>query len=216
VQRVGEADVIVKPRRLFIIAALGIVVCCGDGEVTMEPSDTAGVDSETEIPTEESTADTSDSDTAPVFETVGVCGVSGEAIATLDSFQGVEEHYLIGDEGLGSCLCRVRYELFGVGTPDVACDECSWSFIIEKQSPEIVTDVSGTCGSSELGLDADAIAAMDGTRIAYGYAPQDWGHSNVLMRFDEMDQTWGGIAYASWYEDTGELFYDNREGYCGY
>jgi hypothetical protein len=196
-----------KPKELqsisLFVAALWVVVCCGDGETA-------------KVPAEESTADTSDSDTEPVFENVGVCGVSGEAIATLDSFQGFEEHYLIGDEGLGSYLCRVRYELVGIGTPEVACDKCSWTFIVEKRNPEIVADVSGRCESSELGLDADAVAAMNGARIAYGYAPEDWGHSNVLMRFDEIDQTWDGIAYASWNEDTGELFYDNREGYCGY
>jgi hypothetical protein len=194
-QKINELQIV----NLFI-AALWIAVCCGDGEAALKPNDDGDLDS----------------DTAPVLETVGVCGVSGEAIATLDSFQGSEERYLIGDEGLGSHLCRVRYALFGVAPPEVACDECSWAFIVEKQSPEKVTDVSGTCESSELGLDAEAITAMDGTHIAYGYAPEAWGHANVLMRFDEVDRTWDGIAYASWNEDTGELFYDNREGYCGY
>jgi hypothetical protein len=41
--------------------------------------------------------------------------------------------------------------------------------LVEYSNPTVITDVDGVCSNSELGLDQAAIAAIDGSRAAYGF-----------------------------------------------
>lgn len=146
----------------------------------------------------------------------GVCGVRGEATVLPGAFNGFEEHYLIGEEGLGRELCRVRYSLRFVEEPEVPCDSCSWTAVVEKGNPEVLLDEEGTCARSALRLDEEAIRTQVGQRIAYGYTSEYVGHSSVLMQINEESGAWEAVTFASYDEASRALFYDHRDGYCGY
>ena len=205
---------------LLMVAGLALWAC-GDGPVALSPdapSTASDLPSDTETSTLSDGGVSRDTGTESeiTFDHLGACGVNGEATAKGGAYEGFEDHYLIGDEGMGEDLCRVRFDVALLGEPTVPCDECSFAFMLEKRNPSTITDVDGTCAKSALRLDADAIAALDGARMSYGYVPEYWGHANVLMQLDEETGEWEAVTFSTWDEETGELFYDRRDGACGY
>ncbi len=141
-------------------------------------------------------------------------GSDGSAAFT--AYEGFEERYIMTSDDDPVDVCRVRYELRAVGEPSVACAECSWDVVVERRNPTVMVDVDNACANSELALDQAGIAAGEGERVAYGYVYEYVGHSNVLMHFDEELGAWEAVTFANWSEETGEFFYDRRDGFCSY
>lgn len=149
------------------------------------------------------------------FADSGVCGVRGEGPVSESAFSGFEEFYLIGENGFGTDICVVRFDVARVGEAPGGCDECAWTHQVEYGNPQIVTDVNGVCASSELGMDSARIDEIEGSQAYYGFVFEYSGHVSVLMKYDEATSTWGPNGTASWSEETG-LRFDRRDGYCGY
>jgi hypothetical protein len=142
---------------------------------------------------------------------------------TVDSFDTTEEYFLLGDEGFGEDLCAVRFTLTRVGDAPPGCDEnagqqdeCLWTHRVEYSNPEIVTNVDGACENSELGMDSERIASIEGTQVAYGYVFEYQGHNSVLMVYDDAAQSWTAGVNAGWTEATGDFLFDRRDGICLY
>lgn len=157
------------------------------------------------------------------FTETGVCGVRSVGIVTADSFETTEEIFLLGDEGLGDDLCIVRYTVSRVGDAPPGCDEnagqqdaCLWTHLVEYSEPEVVLDENGVCENSELGMSQEAIDAIDGTQVAYGYVFEYQGHNSVLMIFDQETETWEAGVNAGWDEESGDFTFDRRDGFCSY
>ena len=157
------------------------------------------------------------------FPNLGVCGVRSQGTVTEDSFETYEEHYLLGDEGLGEEVCVVRFDVKRVGDGPGGCDEfagqqqsCLWTHLVELENPQILVDEDSACENSELAMTAAAIAEIDGEQRAYGYVFEYQGHNSVLMGYDDATETWGPLVNAGWNEDTGEFQFDRRDGFCGY
>jgi hypothetical protein len=191
-------------RSSLLVAVIFCVVCCDIDENTTdsadgahgEDSDGAGSDdSDTGIPDDGSGGD---SDTGPVTQ-----------------YEGFEERYIV-TEADWSDICRVRYEVRAVGEPSVPCEECEWDVVVEMRNPEVVIDVGGACANSDLGLDAEAMSAGDGGRVAYGYIVEYMGHPDSLMYLDESRGVWEAVTVASWNETQRTLTYDRRDGYCSF
>ena len=176
----------------------------GDASPDAGGNDTAFDESDTGQPT-----DNTD-------ENTGVCGMSIEATVTADTFEGSEEIYLIGDEGEGGDLCRVRYTVRSVSAPSVPCDICEWAYTLERTESEIIADIGDRCAGSELKLDAERIEEKTGTRVSWGYAAEATGHAHVLMEWNETENQWTAVAAAAWSESDSTLTVDRRDGYCGY
>lgn len=156
-------------------------------------------------------------DAAPVsYDRTGVCGTSGEGTVMSGDFSGFEDVYLIGDEGLGDDVCRIRFTLTTVGAPVTSCDTCEFAFVLERGAPSVVVDADGACANSALDMGAAGIEAMIGTTVSYGYVSEYVGHSNVLMLLDDATDTWQAVAFASYDDTTGAFLYDRRDGFCGY
>ena len=161
-------------------------------------------------------------DPASGFTQLGVCGVRGEStVNTADTFEGYQEFFIIGDEGFGVDVCVVRFTVSRAGDAPEGCenfagqqDECLWTHLVEFSDPEVMLDEGGVCGNSELGLDMDAIAAIDGSQEAYGYVFEFQGHNSVLLRYDAETETWAPNGNASWDADTSDFFFDRRDGFC--
>ena len=178
----------------------------GDTETV---TDSGRVDAETDSGTSDPASDTVG------YSNMGICGLEGEAAVIDDTFEGTEDRYLIGDGGDGKDLCRVRFDVEGVGTPSVSCEDCEWTHIIEYSNPQVVAEVDGLCTDSELALDDERIAAIAGSRRSVGYIRWYAGHSNVLMLLND-DSVWVPIGFSTYIPETGELFYGRDDGFCGY
>lgn len=169
-----------------------------------------------------STQDPSPSDsesagsTDKIFENTGICGESGEGSVTLDSFIVYQYSYLIGDEGDGEDICRVRFTVRNIGVPNVPCNHCEWSFTVEKSEPFVIADVADGCAESALQLSAEKKDAETISRFSIGYATEDTGHAHVLLHLNETTGIWEAVSVASWNEETGLFFYDRKDGFCGY
>lgn len=149
------------------------------------------------------------------FAQVGVCGQRGKSTVSTTGFEGYEEFYLIGEEGLGSDICVVHFDVKRVGEAPSGCTDCKWTHLVEYSNPMIVTDVDGVCGKSELGFSAAKIAATAGSRAAYGYVSQFSGHNSVLMKYGD-NMMWDAYGNATWEEPTSAFRFDRRNGFCGY
>lgn len=170
---------------------------CGD-----DSSNTDGGD--------DSVAESSVTDTAVAYT------VNTDASESQTAFQGYEEFYIMTNEDDPVDVCRVRYELYAVQEPAIACVECVWDVVVERRNPSVIIDLDGACANSDLALDAASIAAEEGERVAYGFVNEFVGHEYVLMRFNDDLGAWEAVTNASWDEETGDLMYDRRDGFCRY
>ncbi len=152
------------------------------------------------------------------YPNVGVCGRRGKATADATSFEdGYEERYLIGEEGFGSDICVVRFELARVGDGPAGCTVCSYTHLLEYGNPSVITDTDGVCAQSDLGLDEAEIAKIVGSRVAIGFAEQLGGaHGSARMTYADATGTWDVAGNATWNETTKAFSFDYREGLCNY
>ena len=151
------------------------------------------------------------------YSNVGVCGDRGKATADATSFDGYEERYLIGEEGFGTDVCVVRFDLKRVGDAPAGCTVCTWTHLLEYGNPSVVTDTDGVCAQSDLALDAPAIAKIVGSRVAIGFAKQLGGaHGSARMTYMDATGTWEVTGNATWNETTKAFTFDYRNGYCNY
>ncbi len=151
------------------------------------------------------------------FPNVGVCGESGSATADATSYDGNEVRYIIGEQGFGTKICQVQFDLKRVGDAPPGCTACTWSHLLEYSNPSVVTDTDGVCAQSDLGLDTAAIAKIVGSRVAIGFAEHYGGaHASARMTYFEATNTWDVVGNANWSETTKAFSYDFRDGYCNY
>jgi hypothetical protein len=156
-------------------------------------------------------------DDAGTYANVGVCGQRGKATADAASFDGYEERYLIGEQGFGSDVCVVRFDLKRIGDAPAGCTVCAWAHLLEYSNPHVIADADGVCALSDLGLAATAIARRVGSRIALGFAKQLGGaHGSARMTYDDTTGTWDVAGNATWSETTKAFGFDYRDGLCNY
>jgi hypothetical protein len=135
---------------------------------------------------------------------------------TLSAFDGFEEYYLIGEDGFGSDICIVRFDVTRVGGGPGGCTDCEWSHEVELSNPTVIEDVNGVCEKSELGFGAAKLAEIDGSRAAYGYVYEFAGHNSVLMKYDDGLAAWDAFGNATWDDQAGAFDFDRRDGFCAY
>lgn len=164
---------------------------------------------------------------AAAWLNIGVCAERGQASVDATSFDGWEERYIISDSGFGTDAerpCVVRFALKRVGDAphggscmDTLAKKCEWTHLVEYGSPQVLADVDGACGSSELALTSDAIAKLVGSRAEVGFANQYAGaHGSARLKYFAATQSWDVAGNASWDATTGKLAYTFRNGLCGY
>ncbi len=158
-----------------------------------------------------------------IFSEPGVCGVRATGVVTVDDFQVTEQRYLLGNDGFGPDICTISVQVTRAGDAPPGCDEnagqqteCKWTHLVQYDNPTVVLDQNGVCANSELGMDADAIAALDGVQMAFGYVFEFQGHNSVLMTYDDEEGIWKPGINVGWDETSGDFLFDERRGFCNY
>jgi hypothetical protein len=155
------------------------------------------------------------------FLNAGVCGERGMATASATDYQGTAEFYIIGDAGLGTDVCVVRYDVKRTAAAPAGCMDpntgvaCSWSHLVTFSNPTVTTNVGGACDASDdvPQLDAAGRAQIDGSTVGRGFSKVA-GHGDSLMKYD--GTKWTVVGRASWDETSGSFGYDIRTGNCNY
>ncbi len=209
----GEQVKAMHPRFIFlglIWGIWGIVAGCNQPDETEnQPTDDADTfTDDAAIDTFDDTGSASEHDTAPDV----LLGTDPPRF----SYEGYEEQYILTDDDDPEDVCRVRYELHAVAKPSVPCTICRWEAVVEKSNPTITVDLDNACENSELGLDASALSAGVGERVAYGFAEEAVGHANILMRYNPKSGRWEEFTVSNWDESISELRYKRRDGMCAY
>ncbi len=180
-------------RSLLLLAVLGGLLGCPAGD----DDDSAAGDDDT----------SGDDDAAPR----AMLSFSGAAVIDPVSFAGVEELFIVDEEGAGDELCRVTYSLTSTGGR-ADCAECDWAFDLEVSDAVIVSE--GGAGCATFGYGADVVAALDGSTRAYGFAEEYIGHASTLMVYE--GGMWQGQCFATFVEDSGDLSYSWDDAYLDY
>lgn len=152
------------------------------------------------------------------FTTVAVCGQRGQATGNATTYDGWEEIFMTGEEGLGVDVCVVRYDVKRVGAAPAGCTDCTWTDQVEFSNPSVTTNTSGACANSDLGLTMAAINARVGTRVGIGYANMFQGaHGSARFIYFTDKMMWDVSGNATWDPTMNDLFkYDHRDGFCNY
>jgi hypothetical protein len=155
------------------------------------------------------------------FLNAGACGERGMATATATTYDGTAEFYIIGEAGLGSDVCVVRYDVKRTGAGPAGCTDpttgaaCSWSHQVMFSNMTVVTNMDGACDASDSvpPLDAAGRAQINAMSIGRGFS-RVAGHGDSLMKYE--GTMWTVVGRASWDMTSGSFGYDLRTGACNY
>ena len=133
----------------------------------------------------------------------------GSGTVGADVYSGTETWSLVAEDGSGGTdLCRLSYALTSTaGRSD--CSDCAWAYDLVVSATALVDEGSPGCAAT-LGDPA----ALDGTTLAYGYAPSYFGHAQVLMAWD--GAAWQAVTFGDMDDTTGAFSYDWEVGYRTY
>lgn len=143
---------------------------------------------------------------------MALVGYFGRALVQTLGYAGTEELYFSPHGGVGLDLCRIRYSLVSTAVRD-DCEDCVWAFELSATEPEIIAGSAGDCEA--LGYDAVAIDELLSRPRAYGYAPEYYGHANVLLVSNNTGG-WDVVSFAAWSDGGGQFSYNWEIGYQMY
>ncbi len=125
-----------------------------------------------------------------------------------EGYDGVEEWALVADNGTGADVCRLDFSL-GSSTARTDCADCSWAYDLVVSGTTVVDEDATGCAATL----ADP-ATFDGTVVSYGYAPNYFGHAQVLMVYES--GAWNAVSFGGMDDTTGEFSYQWDVGYRAY
>lgn len=151
------------------------------------------------------------------FANPGACGERGTAKVSKTSYEGTAEFYIIGEAGLGTDVCTVRYDVKRIGEGEAGCADCTWTHLVEYSHPTVVLNMDGACDASDSvpQLDAAGRATLDGMQLSRGFSPGA-GHGDQLMKYDETMKQWIAVGRAGLSEAEGDLEYELNGDQCNY
>ncbi len=207
--------------RLATLATVVVIAGCGSSGSSRQPD----ANEQPSVSTDGASGGTDGSFAdASAWPNVGVCGERGQAIASVTKYDGYEEAVVFSEEGLGSEVCVVRFDLVRVGDAphapgcmDTLAKTCQWTHLLEFRNPQVITDTDGVCSKSDLALTPDAITKRVGSRVEIGFAKQFAGaHGSVRMKYFETEGAWDVDGNATWDATNGTFTYRYQNGFCNY
>jgi hypothetical protein len=155
------------------------------------------------------------------FLNPGACGERGTATANATAYDGTAEFYIIGEAGLGSDVCVIKFDVKRTGAAPANCVDpttsatCSWSHQVAFSNPTVVLNMGGACDASDSvpPLDAAGRAQIATMSVGRGFSTVA-GHGDSLMKYE--GSMWTVVGHASWDQASGSFGYDIRTGACNY
>jgi len=157
------------------------------------------------------------SGTSGGFLNAATCGERGMATVNATSYSGYAEFFIIGEAGLGTDVCAIRFNVARVGAAPAGCTNCNWSHQVQFTNPTVMTNVDGACDANDAipAIDAAGRAALTGSKSSRGFS-KITGHGDELMKYDDATQMWIGVGRGNWDEPTNMLGYNITTGNCSY
>ncbi len=164
------------------------------------------------------TDSSSEIDTGEAYNQTGACGRSGEAIASVDSYTGTGDIFLIGPEPkFENDICRIRYDVDSISeNVPAGCEAFEWAHTVQVSNVSIVTELGANCELSELGMGPDELNALNGATISYCLKLEYMGHAHFLMIYDDQGGEWEPLSMVAWSSDTGAFSFNLVEMNCEY
>jgi len=69
------------------------------------------------------------------FVNAATCGERGMATVNATSYSGYAEFFIIGEAGLGTDVCAIRFNVARVGAAPAGCTNCNWSHQVQFTNP---------------------------------------------------------------------------------
>ena len=157
------------------------------------------------------------SGTSGGFLNAATCGERGMATVNATSYMGYAEFFIIGEAGLGTDVCAVRFDVNRVGAAPAGCTDCNWSHQVQFTNPTVTTNVDGACDANDAipAIDAAGRAALTGSKSSRGFS-KITGHGDALMKYDDMMKMWIEVGRGNWDQPTSSLGYNITTGNCSY
>ena len=151
------------------------------------------------------------------FVNAATCGERGMATVNATSYSGYAEFFIIGEAGLGTDVCAIRFNVARIGAAPAGCTNCNWSHQVQFTNPTVMTNVDGACDANDAipAIDAAGRAARTGSKSSRGFS-KITGHGDELMKYDDATQMWIGVGRGNWDEPTNMLGYNITTGNCSY
>ena len=151
------------------------------------------------------------------FVNAATCGERGMATVNATSYSGYAEFFIIGEAGLGTDVCAIRFNVARIGAAPAGCTNCNWSHQVQFTNPTVMTNVDGACDANDAipAIDAAGRAALTGSKSSRGFS-KITGHGDELMKYDDATQMWIGVGRGNWDEPTNMLGYNITTGNCSY
>jgi hypothetical protein len=148
------------------------------------------------------------------FPKGAACGEEGDATASACTYDGHEDLLVLGEDGLGDPVCRIRFTVKRVGNAPPGCrytnhdtgmqTNCEWTQTLEYSNPVVMVNVNDACANSGYALNAAKIDKVNGCRVAIGYAPGCGDHDTACrMKYRVSLGGWdtvpasGGLSYCT-------------------
>ena len=151
------------------------------------------------------------------FVNAGQCGERGTAMVNATTYDGFTEFFIVGEAGLGSDVCTVRFTAKKVanGTPAAGCPDCNWAHLVELTNGTVMVNENGACDANDAvpAINAAGRAALNGNRSSRGFSLTS-GHGDALLKYSDTMQMWIGVGRANWDQGASALSYNISNGNC--
>lgn len=193
-----------------------LLACQGtttDEDVTTDMDADTDTDADTDQdPDTDTDVPDTDTDTGAAGGLAALIRVGTAVVEEGVSYAGTEDLTFNAEDGYGSTVCLVSTTLASVAVR-TDCATCDWAFDLVTSGSTVVTEVDGAC-LPLLGVDAATVGQLDGEERSYGFNPDFFAHSPVLMVYD--GTAWVAAEYADYDPVTGALAYDWDDGTHAY
>ena len=207
---------------LVIVAAGGLVTsggACSSGDSSPTGTGGSGGGAGGSAGTTGTAGTTGAGGTSGPFVNAGQCGERGNAMVNATTYDGYTEFFIVGEAGLGSDVCTVRFTAKRVANaaPPAGCPSCNWAHLVELTNPTVMVNEGGACDANDAvpAIDAAGRAALNGNRSSRGFSLTS-GHGDALLKYSDTMKMWIGVGRANWDEAAGALSYNISNGNCMY
>ena len=136
-------------------------------------------------------------------------GIASPADAPV-SYEGTETVRFTSEFGYGPVICEFNYSVTSTAVRDDcpgACGTDGWAFDVVLGDATVEANTDDACDRVFEIFEITAAEDLNGQATTRAYDPDFISHAQVLLIYDDVEQTWNGATF---------LQYDNTTGVANY